>query len=459
MHKNKGRELFGTDGIRGVANQYPMTPGLVVSIGQAMAAYVQQRSSQSHRCRILIGKDTRLSGYMFESSLSAGITSMGVNVQLVGPLPTPAISMLTTGMRADAGVVISASHNPYRDNGIKIFGRDGFKLSDKQEARIEADVFDDDLELAPSQSIGKAIRIEDARGRYVAFLKNAFPKELSLDGMRVVIDCANGAAYRVAPEVLEELGADVVAIGDEPDGRNINDECGSLYPERAARLVRKHEADVGVTLDGDADRVIFIDETGNEIAGEQILALCAEHLSRRNQLRADTLVTTVMSNMGLDDALRRRGISVVRTQVGDRYVVDRMREEDLNFGGEESGHLIFLEHATTGDGMIAALQVLAIMQRRAEPLSELADMVDYYPKALVNVEVESKPPLDSIDGFREAADQIERQLGQHGRLLVRYSGTQPKVRVLVECRDRDEAQSRADELAKVLNEKIGRNPS
>ena len=453
------RELFGTDGIRGVANEYPMTPEVAVRLGQAIAYHFMQHppanGHSDHRTRILIGKDTRLSGYMFESGLSSGITSMGADVQLVGPLPTPAISSLTTGMRADAGIVISASHNAYQDNGIKLFGRNGFKLPDAEEAEIESMVLSDQPPVPDSEHIGKATRIDDATGRYTVFLKNTFPKDLTLEGLRVVIDCANGAAYKAAPTVLRELGAEVFTVGCEPDGTNINRDCGSTDPKRAIQRVRETRADIGVSLDGDADRAILIDEHGEIVDGDKILALCALHLKERGQLQNDTLVATVMSNIGLDIALADHGIDVVRTQVGDRYVVEQMRNGGFNVGGEQSGHLIFLDHTTTGDGMIAALQVLAIMKRRSKPLSELAEVMSPLPQTLVNVEVCQKPPLEELEPFQNEIDRIEGELGDQGRVLVRYSGTESVCRVMVEGPEERVVDRHADDLSEVLDRLIG----
>ncbi len=453
------RKLFGTDGIRGVANKYPMTPEVAVRLGQAIAHHFKKASRRSkppgHRTRILIGKDTRLSGYMFESGLAAGITSMGADVQLVGPLPTPAISFLTTGMRADAGIVISASHNPYQDNGIKIFGSDGFKLPDSEEAIIERMVLADRPPACESGGIGKATRIDDATGRYIVFLKNTFPKDLTLEGVRVVIDCANGAAYKVAPDVLRELGAEVFTVGDTPDGININLECGSTHPETTIRRVRETRADIGICLDGDADRVILIDEQGTIVDGDSILALAAMTMKQRDLLAKDTLVATVMSNIGLEIALKRRDIKVVRTQVGDRYVVEKMRNDGFNLGGEQSGHLIFLDHTTTGDGMLAALQVLAILQREQRPFSELSEVITPYPQVLVNVKVREKPPLDGIEEFQSELVKIEEKLGEEGRIVARYSGTEPKARVMVEGPDETIVKGYAEELAACLRRQIG----
>ncbi len=454
------RKLFGTDGIRGVANTYPMTAEVAVKLGQAIAHHFRHkplRRSQApgQRARILIGKDTRLSGYMFEASLVAGITSMGVDVQLVGPLPTPGISFLTAGMRADGGIVISASHNAFMDNGIKIFGPDGYKLPDEEELEIEALVFRDDLPAAAGRQLGRTRRIDDADGRYIVFVKNTFPRDLTLDGLRVVVDCAHGAAYKVAPAVLRELGAEVFAIGVEPSGLNINEDCGSLYPQAAIKRLHETRADVGITLDGDADRVILIDEAGEVVDGDTLMALAALHLKETGQLRHDTMVATVMSNIGMEVALRERGIRMVRSAVGDRYVVEAMRQHDLNFGGEQSGHMIFLDHSPTGDGLIAALQVLAIMRRTGKPLSELRQILRLYPQVLINLKVKEKPPLETLPEFQALCAEVEEQLGDSGRVLVRYSGTEPKARVMVEGPDEELVNALAKRLADALREAIG----
>lgn len=452
------RKLFGTDGIRGVANEYPMTAEVAVRLGQAIAHHFRNRNGElppGHRTRILIGKDTRISGYMFESGLAAGITSMGADVQLVGPLPTPGISFLTTGMRSDAGIVISASHNRYRDNGIKIFGHDGFKLPDSEEIEIEKLVLSKNAPLTDASKIGRATRIDDATGRYIVFLKNTFPRDLTLDGLRVVVDCAHGAAYKVAPAVLRELGAEVFALGTEPNGFNINEKCGSLYPENAVSRVLETRADVGITLDGDADRVILTDERGNVVDGDRIIALCALNLKEHGQLKNDTIVTTVMSNIGLEIALKKNGIKMVRSQVGDRYVVEAMRNGSFNLGGEQSGHLIFLDHTTTGDGMLAALQVLAIMQRTGKPLSEISEVMSEFPQVLVNVEVRDKPPLEGLEAFQKKLKSIEEKLGDQGRVVVRYSGTEPKARVMVEGPEEDTVYTHANELAESLKNELG----
>ncbi len=450
------RKLFGTDGIRGVANVYPMTAEVAVRLGQAIAWHFRRsRQPGGHPARILIGKDTRISGYMFESSLAAGITSMGADVMLVGPLPTPAISFLTTGMRADAGIVISASHNAYRDNGIKIFGRDGFKLPDEEEAQIERFVLSEEPPVIDAEHIGKAMRIDDASGRYIVFLKATFPKDLTLDGLRVVLDCANGAAYKVAPTVLRELGAEVFTLGTEPDGRNINLECGSMHPELVSRRVLETRADIGISLDGDADRVMLVDERGRVVDGDKIIALCAISLKSEGLLRNDAVVATIMSNIGLEIALKKHGIRLERSAVGDRYVVEMMREGDYNLGGEQSGHIIFGDHTTTGDGMIAALQVLAILQRERRPLSEVAEVMKAYPQVLINVEVREKPPLETIDKFQETLREVEAELGEDGRVVARYSGTEPKARVMVEGPDERTVKRHADSLVSSLRSAIG----
>jgi len=444
------RKLFGTDGIRGVANQDPMTPETALRLGQAVA-YLFSRGGRHGR--IVIGKDTRLSGYMFESAMASGLCSMGADVALVGPLPTPGIAFITSSMRADAGVVISASHNPFQDNGIKIFARDGFKLPDETEAEIERLMAGTELERSrPSGEVGKARRIDDAVGRYVVFLKGVFPRERTLDGMRVVVDCANGAGYKVAPAVLSELGADVEALAIKPDGKNINKSCGALHPDHVCKTVKKYRADIGIALDGDADRVMFSDERGNVVDGDAIMAMLASRMIKAGTLQKQTLVATVMSNLGLERALTSLGGKLVRTQVGDRYVVEEMRRAGYNFGGEQSGHLIFLDHMTTGDGMVAALQVMALMAETGKPLSELARGMTRYPQVLVNVKVREKKPLESLLDVAQLIEKIERTLGQDGRVLVRYSGTEPKVRVMVEGPDAVTIQGYADDIARALEQ-------
>jgi len=402
------KKLFGTDGVRGVANVHPMTTEMAMQLGRA-AAYVFRNGHKRHR--IVIGKDTRLSGYMIENALVAGICSMGVDVLIVGPLPTPGIANITSSMRADAGVVISASHNPFQDNGIKFFCREGFKLPDEVELKIEDLIFSKKIDsLRPiATEVGKAYRIDDAVGRYVVFLKSTFPKDLDLTGLKIVLDCANGAAYKVAPAVLEELGADVVLLGAKPNGTNINAGCGSLHPEVISEAVKEHRADLGVALDGDADRVIFVDEFGNEVDGDHIMAVCATDMLKQKKLRKNTLVATVMSNMGLDIAIKKAGGKIVKTAVGDRYVVEEMRKGGYNLGGEQSGHMIFLDHNTTGDGMQTALQVLAIMQRQKKTLAELAEVMIPLPQVLVNVRVAEKKDIMTIPEIGKLVGEISRR--------------------------------------------------
>jgi phosphoglucosamine mutase len=443
------RRLFGTDGVRGVANVHPMTTEIAMQIGRGLA-YLVKDMKLDHR--IVIGKDTRLSGYMIENALASGICSMGVDVLLVGPLPTPGIAFITTSMRADAGVVISASHNPFQDNGIKIFARDGYKLPDRLELEIEELIFSDRMDaLRPvAEEVGKAFRIDDAKGRYIVFLKHTFPREYSLDGFHIVLDCANGATYGVAPDVFEELGAQVTALGVSPNGRNINHQCGALHPELMAEKVRELGADIGIALDGDGDRLIVADENGNIVNGDHIMAICAAELMAQRHLRKKTLVATVMSNLGLEIAMKRMGGKLVRTVVGDRYVVEEMRRGGYNFGGEQSGHLIFLDHNTTGDGILAALQLLAIMIKRDQPLSELAKIMESCPQVLKNVRTTRKLNPSEIEGFSAKVKALEHILGESGRILVRPSGTEPVIRVMVEGGDRGEIESMADELCDLI---------
>jgi len=448
------RRLFGTDGIRGVANAHPMTGEMMLQLGRAVAYLIR---NGSHRHRVVIGKDTRLSGYMLETALASGICSMGVDVLICGPLPTPAISQLTVSMRADAGAVISASHNPYQDNGIKFFSRDGFKLPDDIEMKIEELIANDELHhLRPTAtSIGKAFRIEDAGGRYVVFAKSTFPKDLTLEGLTIVVDCGHGAAYRVAPTVLQELGAKVITIGAEPDGKNINKGFGALHPETMCKAVLKTGANLGIALDGDADRLIVADEKGRVVHGDAVMAVCGLDLLRRKALPKKTVVATVMSNLGLDQCMAKAGGRVVRTRVGDRYVVEEMRKNGYSFGGEQSGHLIFLEHATTGDGTVAALALLSVMVQSGKPISELARMMDVYPQAQLNLAVREKPELGSLTAVMGAIREVEKKLGKDGRVLVRYSGTEPKVRVLVEGPDKKLIDGYAGGIAAELKRAIG----
>jgi phosphoglucosamine mutase len=448
------KKLFGTDGVRGVANVYPMTSEMAMQIGRA-AAYVFRNGHKRHR--IVIGKDTRLSGYMIENALAAGICSMGVDVLLVGPLPTPGIANITSSMRADAGVVISASHNPFQDNGIKFFSRDGFKLHDEMELKMEELIFSKKIDsLRPIASeVGKAFRIDDAAGRYVVFLKSSFPRDLDLAGMKIVLDCANGAAYKVAPAVLEELGAEVIPVGVKPNGTNINAGCGSLHPEVISEAVKEHRADLGIALDGDADRVIFVDEFGNEVDGDHIMAICATDMLQRKKLRKNTLVATVMSNMGLDIAVRKAGGKVVKTAVGDRYVAEAMIRGGYNLGGEQSGHMIFFDFNTTGDGMLSALQVLAIMRRQNRTLSELSQVMIPLPQVLLNVRVEKKQDIMTIPEVAQLIREIEAQLGDAGRILIRYSGTEPLLRIMLEGQDKYQITGWAKEIADLVEDKIG----
>ena len=448
------RKYFGTDGIRGRANTHPMTPEIALRLGKAVAIHFA-RDSNRHP-RFVIGKDTRLSGYMFEAALAAGITAVGGDVIYTGPLPTPGIAYMTTSMRADAGIVISASHNPYIDNGIKLFGADGFKIPDEEELAIERLIEDDERVsgfLSP-ENIGRSRRMDDAQARYIVFLKSTFPKDLTLRGLKIVVDCANGAAYKTAPAVLWELGAEVITTGIEPDGTNINRDCGALYPKQCAARVLENDADLGITLDGDADRLILIDEHGQVIDGDQLMALSALQLLARGRLPTRTVVATVMSNLGLEIALKRHGIHLERTRVGDRYVVEAMRAGNHNLGGEQSGHLVFLDHSTTGDGMVAALMTLATMQRTGKPLSELARVMERLPQVLINVPVESKPPLETLDGVTAIIKEIEGKLADQGRVLVRYSGTESKARVMIEGPDSDLIRQYADEIADALRAEI-----
>jgi phosphoglucosamine mutase len=449
------KKLFGTDGVRGVANVYPMTSEMAMQLGRA-AAYIF-KSAGKRRHRIVIGKDTRLSGYMLENALVAGICSMGVDVLVVGPLPTPGIANITSSMRADAGVVISASHNAFQDNGIKFFSADGFKLPDEIELRIENLIETNHIDsLRPTATeVGKAFRIDDAAGRYIVFLKNTFPQEMDLSGLKIVLDCANGAAYKVAPAVFEELGAEVIPLGVKPNGTNINAGCGSLHPEVISMAVKEHRADIGIALDGDADRVIVCDEFGNEVDGDHIMAICATDMLRRSILKKKTLVATVMSNMGLDIAIRKGGGTVVKTAVGDRYVVEEMRKEGYNLGGEQSGHMIFLDHSTTGDGILSALQLLAVMRREEKPLSELAKLMIALPQVLVNARVTEKRDIMTIPEVAARVGDVEKKLGNEGRVLIRYSGTEPLLRVMIEGQDKYEITTWANEIAEMVKLHIG----
>jgi phosphoglucosamine mutase len=451
-----GRRLFGTDGIRGLANVEPMNSEFALRLGRAIA-HVCKAQSSARRHKIIIGKDTRLSGYMLETAMASGICSMGVDVLLVGPMPTPGIAFLTRSLRADAGVVISASHNPFQDNGIKFFSRTGFKLPDDVEAHIEELVLSPSIDdLRPTAAhIGKAYRIDDAAGRYNVFAKNTFPRHLTLDGLTIVVDCANGAAYRVAPEVLEELGAKVVAIGVEPDGENINRDCGALHPGGVQRLVRELGAHVGIALDGDADRAILVDERGSIVDGDAVLAMAAAELHAVGALRHGTVVATVMSNLGLELAMRDRGIALVRSAVGDRYVVEAMLAGNYNVGGEQSGHVVFLDHSTTGDGIITALTILGLMVNAGRPLSELAKILTRVPQEIVNVPVKVKPDLQTIPAVAAAVAAAERDLGDRSRVLLRYSGTEPLARVMVEGEDVERVRGAVTRIADAIRASLG----
>ncbi|MCB2218630.1 phosphoglucosamine mutase [Desulfofustis glycolicus] len=444
------RRLFGTDGIRGEANTHPMTTEIAMQVGRAIAFIVKDRS-RGHG--IVIGKDTRLSCYMLENALAAGICSMGVDVMLVGPLPTPGISFITTSMRADAGVVISASHNPFQDNGIKIFTHDGFKLPDDVEEEIEDLIFSQKMEaLRPvAAEVGKAERIDDAKGRYIVFLKSTFPKQYVLDDFHIVLDCANGATYGVAPHVFEELGAKVTALAVKPDGTNINRRCGALHPELMAEAVRAEKADIGLAFDGDGDRLIVCDERGQIVDGDHIMAICAKDLLKQRKLKKKTLVATVMSNLGLEVAIEGMGGTLVRTAVGDRYVVECMRQNGYSFGGEQSGHLIFLDDITTGDGILAGLQLLSVMKKQDRPLSELATVMESFPQVLKNVRTKTRMSIDEIPHFTSTLRKLEEKLNTTGRILVRPSGTEPVIRVMVEGQDEELINDMADELCELVS--------
>ena len=431
--------LFGTDGVRGVANMDPMTAEMALDIGRA-TAYFCKEHGVNKRHRIVIGKDTRVSGYMLESALTAGITSMGVDVLLVGPMPTPGIAFITHSMRADAGLVISASHNPYQDNGIKIFSRDGFKLPDSAEDEIEDLITSGRIkDIRPTaMDIGKAQRIDDARGRYIVFCKNSFPEDCSLEGKKIVLDCSNGATYKIAPIIFKELGAEVISIHDKPDGVNINDNCGSQHTEDLRKLVLQSNADIGLAFDGDGDRLIAIDEHGEELTGDHIIAICAKMYKDLGLLKENLVVTTVMSNFGFMKSMKGLGIEQASANVGDRYVLEMMKERGAVLGGEASGHMIFLNHHTTGDGIISAMQLLAALCQSGKPLSELATVMQLAPQKLVNVDVQEKPPIDEVADVQEAIVAAENELGViNGRVLIRYSGTQSMCRVMVEGPDEE----------------------
>jgi len=443
------KRFFGTDGLRGKVNEFPMLPETVLRLGLAAGQYFRNGKK---RHKVLIGKDTRISGYVFETALTSGLCAAGMDVMLVGPMPTPAISFLTRSMRCDLGVVISASHNPYYDNGIKFFDSQGYKLPDAVEDEIAELVLDPcaDWDYPPQDRVGKTARVVDSMGRYVVTLKHTFPADRTLDGVKIVLDCANGATYRVAPMVLGELGAEVVAMGVSPDGTNINEGCGSLHPDKVAARVVAEGADIGLALDGDGDRLIVVDEKGTVLDGDQIMALCALDKMERGALCGNLLVATVMSNMALEVFMRERGGRLLRTPVGDRYVAETMRREGAVLGGEQSGHLIFSNYSTTGDGILAALQLLRIMVARARPLSELAGLLTPYPQVLVNVPVAGKRAFEELPELMDAVAQAEAELAGRGRVLLRYSGTEPKARVMVEGQDTTQVRALADALAEVV---------
>lgn len=445
------RKIFGTDGIRGVPNVEPLTMENILELGRALGYMF--RDGAKHKGKVLIGRDTRSSGYMIELALGAGISSMGMDVFFVGALPTPAIAFLTKDMRADAGIVISASHNPYTDNGIKVFDKDGFKLKDEVEHKIEKLMFSEELKKAygAPEKLGTVKDMNDAGSRYVVFAKESFPHDLTLNGKKVVLDCANGAAFEVGPAIFRELGAELIVTGNAPNGVNINDNCGALHPQNIIELVKEHKADIGMTLDGDADRVILVDEKGNIVDGDAIMAMIAIQMKANDELKDDTVVVTPMSNFGFGVAMSQNGINVIEAAVGDRYVVEKMRDKGYNFGGEQSGHIILLDHTTTGDGIIAGLQVLALMERSGKPLSELSKVMRKYPQVLKNTKVKEKVPFERIEGFSKKLEQIKNDLGTKGRVFVRYSGTEPIARVMIEGEDQKVINSYADELINIIN--------
>lgn len=455
------QKIFGTDGVRGTANIEPVTAETALKLGRAAAHVfknIATRPQDRERQKIVIGKDTRLSGYMLENAISAGILSMGVDVLFIGPLPTPGVAYVTRSLRADAGIVITASHNPYDDNGIKFFRADGYKLDDKIESQIEHLVFSGEIEnIRPTASaIGKAVRIDDALGRYIEFAKSSFPRRMTLDGMRIVVDCGNGASYKASPCVLRELGAEVIVYGNQPDGTNINKECGSMHPEHLCDKVRYHRADLGISHDGDADRVLLCDETGALIDGDDIMVIAALDMLARGTLQKSTLVATVMSNAGVDAALQQAGGKVVRTPVGDKHVIDEMLREDYNFGGEQSGHLIFRDYSSTGDGLVAALQMVRIMKANDKKLSELTNSWTRYPQLITNIRVREKRPFDQLDGLLDLVAKAEAAVKpEGGRVLLRYSGTEPKARLLIEGRESTVLEHWSKQIGDSLKKHVG----
>src|SRR6266567_424345 len=455
------RKIFGTDGVRGVANVEPVTAETALKLGRA-AAHVFLKSNprtlpEGARPKIVRGKDTRLSGYLLENALVAGITSLGVDVLIIGPLPTPGVAYITRSLRADAGIILSASHNPYEDNGIKFFRHDGYKLDDQVEQQIEQLVFAGEIDsIRPTaEKIGRAARIDDALGRYVEFAKASFPRGMSLEKMRIAVDVANGAAYKSTPCILRELGADITVAHNDPDGTNINAQCGSIYPEEIQRLVKETGADVGITHDGDADRVLLCDENGEIVDGDEILSIASIDLLRAGQLEQNTVVATVMSNFGLDETLATEAGKVVRTKVGDRYVIEEMMKQKLNLGGEQSGHIIFRDFTTTGDGIISALQILRIMHQTGQPLSKLKACLEKYPQAQRNLIVKEKRPLAELNTVMKLVSEAEKELSGKGRVLLRYSGTEPKIRLLIEGRELDKIDKQADRIADAIQSAIG----
>ncbi|HEX9046796.1 MAG TPA: phosphoglucosamine mutase [Verrucomicrobiae bacterium] len=455
------KKIFGTDGVRGTANLEPVTAETALKLGRAAAHVFKNLEAKSRgrgKHQIVIGKDTRLSGYMLENAISSGILSMGVDVLFIGPLPTPGVAYVTRSLRADAGIVITASHNPYTDNGIKFFRADGYKLDDKIEGRIEQLVFSGEVEkIQPSaEHIGKAVRIDDALGRYIEFAKSSFPKGSTLEGVKIVLDCGHGAAYKASPCVLRELGAEVIVYGNQPDGKNINQDCGSMHPDMMCRKVVEHGAHIGIAHDGDADRVLLCDEQGTLIDGDDIMAIAALEMLAEKSLAKKTLVATVMSNAGLEAAIKAAGGKMVRTAVGDKNVIDEMLREGLNFGGEQSGHLIFRDYGTTGDGLVAALQILRILKSRGTPLSKLAKCWTRFPQLVTNVKVREKRPFEQLDGLNGLVAEAEKELAaQGGRLLLRYSGTEPKVRLLVEGRDAKMLEAWSRKICGAISQQIG----
>jgi phosphoglucosamine mutase len=443
--------LFGTDGIRGTVNKHPMTPETVLKIGMAAAHVLRDKRGRN---MVLIGKDTRLSGYLIESALTSGICSMGMNVTLVGPLPTPGIAFLTRTLRLDAGIAISASHNPFEDNGIKFFSSEGFKLPDTVEKKIEELMLDEGLHRhrPKGSDIGKAYRLDDAGGRYIEYIKSTLPKGMTFEGVKIVVDCANGAAYKITPWLLRELGAEVISINDRPDGININVGCGSLHIEKLQKAVKLNKAHIGIAHDGDADRSVFCDEKGKIVDGDQVMGMWAVEMKRKGMLKKNTVVSTVMSNFGFEEYLRNNGIKLIRTRVGDRYVVEEMIRGGYNLGGEQSGHIVFLDHNTTGDGPLTAVQILNLLKKKGVPLSKLASEIKLYPQILMNVDVEHKHDIKTVSQIQEAINTAERRLSGKGRILVRPSGTEPKIRVMLEGKDLKLITKLGNDISRVIRQ-------